>query len=80
MDLEAQGQVVDSNVDIYAAASGINLPVDFTIPAAVTNGHLAFVLRHVLGDFTILSALQILPVNGGNPPAPPTNLTIVGTK
>jgi len=77
MDLEAQGQVVDSNVDIYASAGGINMPIDFTIPAVVSNGHLAFVLRHVVGDFAILSALQIVPIGGGNPPAPPTNLTVI---
>lgn len=82
MNLEAQGQVVYPNVDITAAAGGVNKPVDFTLPATVTNGTLSFVVRHMAGDFTLISALQILPVSGGttgppNQPAPPTNLQII---
>jgi hypothetical protein len=62
MDLEANGIVVNSNVDIYASAGSMkNTPVDFVIPAIVTNGQLSFVLRHVKGDFTVISALQIAP-------------------
>jgi len=62
MDLEANGNVVNSNVDIYASAGGMkNTPVDFVIPVTVANGQLSFVVRHVKGDFTIISALQIAP-------------------
>jgi hypothetical protein len=62
MDLEVNGNVVYSNVDIYASAGSMkNTPADFVIPATVTNSQLAFVVRHVKGDFTIISALQIAP-------------------
>jgi hypothetical protein len=62
MDLEANGNIAYSNVDIYASAGSMkNTPVDFVIPATVTNGQLAFVVRHVKGDFAIISALQIAP-------------------
>jgi len=82
MDLEAQGQVVYRNVDIFSAAGGVNKPVDFTLPATVTNGSLAFVVRHVAGDFTLISALQIVPVSGTGvqtpgPPALPSDLQAV---
>jgi hypothetical protein len=84
MDLEAQGQVVDPNVDIFASAGGFNKPIDFTIPATVTNGHLAYVLRHVVGDFTIISALQIVPNPSGsgpnNVPEPPPSISIIQVK
>jgi hypothetical protein len=63
MDLEAQGRVIHSNVDILAAAGGVNKPVDFTLPALVTDGLLSFVVRHVAGDFSIVSAIQIIPVS-----------------
>jgi hypothetical protein len=60
MDLEVNGNVVYSNVDIFASAGSMkNTPVDFVIPATVTNGQLSFVVRHVKGDFTIISALEI---------------------
>jgi hypothetical protein len=63
MDLEAQGQIVYPNVDIFSAAGGVNKPVDFTLPATVTNGSLSFVVRHVVGNSTIISALQIVPTS-----------------
>ena len=64
MDLEANGNIVYSNVDIYASAGGMkNTPVDFTMPVTVTSGQLSFVVRHVKGDFTIISALQIAPAS-----------------
>lgn len=85
MDLEAQGQIVYSNVDIYSAAGGLNKPIDYTLPATVTNGSLSFVVRHITGDFTLISALQIVPLSlsgdqNSGPPAPPFNLTVVGVK
>lgn len=81
MHLEAQGQVVHANVDIYAAAGGVNKPVDFNVPAIVTNGSLSFVLRHVKGDFTTISALQIIPLTltgeQKSRPTAPTGLSIL---
>jgi hypothetical protein len=82
MSLEAQGQVAYSNVDIYSAAGGVNKPVDFTLPAVVTNGSLSFVVRHVTGDFALISALQIVPTSLSGtgtpaPPEPPTSLGII---
>ena len=79
MNIEAQGAVVDSNVDIQAAAGGNNLPVDFTVPATVTNGTLSYVIRHVKGDFAIISALEIDPVSlsGTSTPPPPSGLQII---
>ncbi len=78
VNLEAQGQVIYSNVDLYAAAGGLNKPIDFTLPATVANGQLSFVLRHVTG-FNFISALQIVPQTiTGNPSplAPPSGLQI----
>jgi hypothetical protein len=85
MDLEAQGQVVYPNVDIFAAAGGVNKPVDFTLPATVTNGLFSFVVRHVTGDFTHISALQIVPtsLSGTSTPtssAPPPSVNIINVK
>ncbi len=83
MNLEAQGKVAYPKVDIVSAAGGVNRPVDFTLPATVTNGSLSFVVRHVAGDFAIISAIQIVPVSlsktsgGSTPPPPPTNLTVI---
>jgi hypothetical protein len=78
VSLEAQGQVVNSSVDMYAAAGGSNKPIDFTVPATVSNGKLSFVLRHITG-YNFISALQITPQSlSGTPsrPAPPTGLQI----
>lgn len=85
MDLEAQGQVVYSKVDIYSAAGGVNKPVDLTLPATVTNGTLSFVLRHVTGDFTLISALQIVPTSlsgtgTSGPPEPPPSVNVIIVK
>ena len=82
MDLEAQGQVIHSNVDIYSAAGGVNKPIDYTLPATVTNGSLSFVVRHVKGDFALISALQIVPLSltgdqNSGAPSPPLNLRVL---
>jgi hypothetical protein len=82
VSLETQGQVIYPNVDIYAQAGGSNLPIDFTLPATVTNGQLSFVLRRVAGNFNDISALQIAPIslsgNGSSaPPTPPTGLSAI---
>lgn len=79
VSIEAQGQVIYPNVDIFAVSGGNNLPIDYTLPATVTNGQLSFVLRRVSGDFNDISALQIIPTSfsSGNttaPPTPPTDL------
>ena len=75
-NIEAQGQIAYANVDVYAAAGGLNKPVDFVIPATVVNGQLSFVVRHLTG-FNFISALQIAPATGiAGRPSPPTNLTV----
>jgi hypothetical protein len=77
VSLESQGQVIYNNVDIFAKAGGQNLPLDFTLPATVTNGQLSFVLRHVTGSFNDISALQIVPVAIGpdsQQPNPPSDV------
>jgi hypothetical protein len=60
---ESQGGVIYANVDVFVAAGGENMPVDFVLPATVTNGRLSFVLRAVGGSnvTTDISALQIAP-------------------
>ena len=58
MNLEAQGKVANSNIDLFVLAGGAqNMPVDITIPVTVTNGSLSFVLRAVI-DQTLISARQ----------------------
>lgn len=83
MNLEAQGQIVYPSVDIYSAAGGMNKPVDFTLPATVTSGSLSFAVRHVAGDFALISALKIVPLSltgGGTagPPPPPSGIQVIG--
>lgn len=81
--LESQGQIIDPNLDIFVLSGGHNMPIDFTVPATVTNNKLAFVIRATGGTniATDISALQIVPVSlsGAAPPSapePPTNLRI----
>jgi len=81
MDLEAQGQVAYTKVDIFSAAGGVNKPIDFTFPATVSNGSLSFVVRRVTGDFALISALQIVPASErgtatSNLPVPPSTLQV----
>ena len=82
MDIEVQGAVVRSNVDIQSAAGGRFLPVDITVPATVTNGTLSYVLLRKKGDFTIISSIEILPIsgNGAGTTAPPTNAKAIVVK
>lgn len=85
MYIESQGTVVNNNVDIQAAAGGNNLPVDFTVPATVTNGLLSYVLRHRTGDLVTISSLEIDPISlSGTPtssaPTPPPSVTVIQVK
>jgi hypothetical protein len=80
LSLEAQGNVMYSNLDFYALA-GYMKPIDFTLPAVVTNGQLSFVIRRMSGAFNNISALQIIPesLSGTTTttlPAPPTGLNV----
>jgi hypothetical protein len=61
--LETQGNLVYSNLDFYALA-GYLQPIDFTLPAAVTNGQLSFVVRNMGPGYPGpgISAIQIAPV------------------
>lgn len=71
---EVQGQVIHSNIDIFVSSGGHNLPIDYQLPALVTDGHLAFVIRRVSGHNGFLTALQIAPgavtVTPGRPSGP----------
>jgi Malectin domain len=82
VSLEAQGVVRYPNVDIVAAAGGAFLPVDFTLPATVTNGQLSFVLRLVKGPVgPTISALQIvLTGSATSKPAPPEGVSAIEVK
>jgi hypothetical protein len=62
--LESQGQIIYRDVDPFAASGGIGIPLDFDMPAVVTDGTLTIALRVVSGDGPILSALQITPDPG----------------
>lgn len=82
---ETQGTIVNSNVDVIAKTGGPYLPLDLSLPATVTNGQLSFVIRFVKGSVgSMLSALEIDPVGGSNPPPaaqqPPAGLTIIQVK
>jgi hypothetical protein len=60
--LETQGNLLYSNQDFYALA-GYKTPIDYTLPATVTDGKLSFVLRIMGGTnkFNDISAIQIAP-------------------
>jgi hypothetical protein len=79
-DIESQGQVICPGVDLFAAAGGEYTPVDFTVPAIVTNNQLSYVLRHVSGENMSIAAIQITPsagAAGADPqqPPPPSDLS-----
>ncbi len=63
MHLEAQGNIIYRDVDLFASV-GVNNPIDFVLPAKVQNGKLQFVIRKVSGYVTKISALQIEPDTG----------------
>lgn len=71
---EVQGHVVHPNIDIFVAAGGHNQPIDYQLPASVTDGHLSFVIRRVNGHNAFLTALEIAPgtvtVEPGQPSGP----------
>ena len=81
--LESQGQIIYPNLDLYVLSGGHNMPMDFTLPATVTNGRLLFVIRpnggsNVAAD---ISALQIVPISlsGTGPTGPPEPPSSLGT-
>lgn len=85
--LESQGKIIDSNLDIFALSGGHNMPIDFTVPATVTNNRLLFVIRATGGAnvATDISALQIVPVSLSNSastsqPQPPPSVSIIDVK
>ncbi|MGQ9635907.1 MAG: malectin domain-containing carbohydrate-binding protein [Bryobacteraceae bacterium] len=66
--VEANGQIVRRDYDVYAAAGGASKPVALDVPAMVTNGMLDFTLRRLAWPRTtntpwapILNALLIEP-------------------
>jgi hypothetical protein len=82
VSLEAQGVVQYPNVDIVAAAGGPFKPIDFTLPATVTDGQLSFVVRYLKGPVgATISALQIIPTgNATNQQAPPPSISVIQVK
>lgn len=68
---EVQGQVIHSNIDIFVSSGGHNLPIDYQLPALVTDGRLSFVIRRVRGHNAFLTALQIAPGNATVTPGQP---------
>jgi hypothetical protein len=86
--LESQGKIIDPNLDIFVLSGGHNMPIDFTVPATVTNNRLLFVIRANTGGAQIatdISALQIVPVSlsettAPNTPQPPPNISITNVK
>jgi hypothetical protein len=62
--LESQGQIIYRDVDPFALSGGIGLPMDFEMPAVVTDGTLTVALRRVAADGPLISALQIAPDPG----------------
>jgi hypothetical protein len=82
ISLESQGTIYYSNVDVVSSAGGAYRPVDFTLPATVTNGQLSFVVRFIKGLASI-SALQIAPVAGAtsqSAPLPPPSISVIQVK
>jgi hypothetical protein len=82
--LEIQGNVIYPNLDFYAQV-GYKKPIDFMLPAIVTNGELSFVVRHMGGTFNDISALQIVPTSlsgtgTSNPPEPPPSVNVIIVK
>ena len=78
--LETQGQVLYPSLDMYVMAGGQNKPIDYKLPAKVTNNQLSFVLRHVTGSVVFVSALQIERVAGNATTAtPPSPLSLTAT-
>jgi Malectin domain len=62
--LDSQGQLIYRDVDLFAL-SGVRNPIDFDLPAVVgPDGKLEFWVRHVVGEQTLLGALQITPDSG----------------
>jgi hypothetical protein len=84
-NIEVQGSTLVSNYDIYAISGGMSKPVDLNVQATVANGSLSFVVRHIKGDTTMISALQITPTSltgtaPPTPPAPPPTVGIINVK
>lgn len=58
-DLEVNGTIVYSNLDLYAVSGGNNIAWDWTTSVNVTNNKLSFVQRIVNNAGTHIGALQI---------------------
>ena len=60
-DIEVNGSIVYTNLDVYTAAGRGNLPFNFTTSVAVSNNTLSTVLRMVGTTGPYLTALEIDP-------------------
>lgn len=64
IDLDSQGQLIYRDLDLFSVA-GVRNPEDFDLPAVVgPDGKFEFWVRHVVGEQTLLGALQIAPDSG----------------
>jgi hypothetical protein len=73
-DVEMQGAVVFSALDIFAAA-GANTALVKTATVTVTNGTLAIQFIHHTNN-PIISGMEILPVGGAAPPPLPISVAV----
>lgn len=48
--LESQGQLVYQKINALAASGGVKTPIDYILPAEVTNGSFSFVVRKAQGN------------------------------
>ena len=61
-DLEVQGQIAVTGLDVFASAGGAQKPFDVQLPATVTDGRLSFVVRYRgPSGHSKVSSLQIGP-------------------
>jgi hypothetical protein len=71
-DLEAQGTLAYTDLDIFTAAGGSYLPVDESFNATVSTGQLSFVVRQsVNGGNATINALQITKLSSSVTPSAP---------
>src|SRR5882757_3962868 len=59
MSVESQG-IHTTNIDLWVSP-GYQIPIDYVLPATVTNNILSFVVRHVAGSYTPISSFSITP-------------------
>jgi hypothetical protein len=63
VSLEAQGNILYDNLDVFVASGGHNIPWDFVMPVTVTNNRLLFIVRRGRNGsgYAHIGSLQITP-------------------